>query len=510
MRRVSLRYRLPATYAMVALLTMLLVGAILLLLLNNYYAGSERDYLKAGAARAAQELSSIDWATVAKGDKPDTTTLAEQRTKAVALITQLRVAVVAGNGSTLADSGSPREIDPSTIVPAGDGTPEGQSTRRRFPEGNSGGFDGLPSPLGPGLFGGNGANIPSSSQVIEQPLVVGGQQVATLRLSEGPAYGAAILQDTFIGWLVAGLAAVLIAAGLGWLWSRRLTRPLIQVTAASDSMALGDLSARVEVDRADEIGRLGHSFNTMASRVQHTVSALQQFVADAAHELGTPLTALEADLELAHDRIKSEGEQRLVKRAMRQAERLEKLSASLLQLSRLDTGEFATGPEPVDLSAVVLQMADVVASRAEQAEIDLRLEVPASEIWVSGYEDKLQAAIGNLIDNALKFTPTGGCVTVGLKAEGDQARLWVADTGIGIPTDDMKELFGRFHRARNVSAYPGSGLGLAIVKTTMEIHGGSVSAGSSSSGSRFELILPSLRPLTHSKAVSRRPAITGS
>ncbi len=428
---------------------------------------------------------------MAKGDTPATTTLAEQRTKAVALATQLRVVVMTTSGSTLADSGSPADIDPSTIVPAGDGAPGDGSGQGGAPGGNSGGPGGLPSPLGPGLFGGDGANVPRSSQAIEQPLVVNGQQVATLRLSDGPAYGAAILHDTLIGWLLAGLVAVLIAAGLGWLWSRRLTRPLIQVTAASDSMALGDLTARVEVDRADEIGRLGHSFNTMASRVQHTVSVLQQFVADAAHELGTPLTALEADLELAHDRSDNEDEQRLMKRAMRQAERLEKLSRSLLQLSRLDTGEFATGLEKLDLAALVRQMADTVASRAEQADVDLQLEVPAGEIWVSGYEDKLQAAVGNLIDNALKFTPSGGCVTIGLRAEAGKACLWVADTGIGIPADDMKELFGRFHRARNASAYPGNGLGLAIVKATMEIHGGTVGAESSPTGSRFELSFPS-------------------
>jgi len=140
----------------------------------------------------------------------------------------------------------------------------------------------------------------------------------------------------------------------------------------------------------------------------------------------------------------------------------------------------------------VRQMADTVASRAEQAEIDLRLELPAGEIWVSGYEDKLEAAIGNVIDNALKFTATGGCVTVGLTADGAQARLCVIDTGIGIPAQDMKELFGRFHRARNASAYPGNGLGLAIVKATMEVHSGSVTAESGPTGSRFELTLPRL------------------
>jgi hypothetical protein len=139
---------------MVALITMLLVGVILLVLLNNYYAGSEKDYLNAGASRAARELSSVDWAAVAKGDAPATTTLAEQSTKAVALATQLRVVVLGTSGSTLADSGSPSEIDPSTIVPAGDGTPDSNNGQGGPRTGNTDGPGRLPSPLGSGLFGG--------------------------------------------------------------------------------------------------------------------------------------------------------------------------------------------------------------------------------------------------------------------------------------------------------------------------------------------------------------------
>jgi signal transduction histidine kinase len=107
-----------------------------------------------------------------------------------------------------------------------------------------------------------------------------------------------------------------------------------------------------------------------------------------------------------------------------------------------------------------------------------------------GHPDKLEIAIGNLLDNALKFTPAGGTVVLGLRAETGWVRVWVSDTGIGIPPEDLPGLFQRFRRGRNASAYPGSGLGLAIVRAIMDLHGGSVSVESREGRSRFELVLP--------------------
>lgn len=494
--RVSLKYRLPISYAAVAVLTMLVLGAILLVVLSNYYAGAETAYLNAGADRVVRELSRVDWNAVSAGQNPDESLAAKQRTLAVALVTQLRIQVVAQDGKNLVDSGSPASIEPSVLMQMGQ-----QGTSGSTSSGPGDGFDspsdgpgpplGLPSPLGPGLFGGAGSgDVVRSHRAMERALTQDGQTVATVNVSEGPAYGATVIRNTLKGWLIAGFAAVLLSAGLGWWVSSRLTRPLIEITTASDSMAGGNLAARADVRRSDELGRLADSFNSMAASVQQNVSALQRFVADAAHELGTPLTALEADLDLALDRSESEEQRRLVSRAMRQAKRLERLSADLLQLSRLDTGTFAGPPKPLDLVTLVHHVADAVASRAEQARLDLTIDVPDGEVWALGHEERLRAAVTNLADNSLKFTPAGGSITLGLAAAEGRARLWVQDTGIGIPPEDMEGLFGRFHRARNVSAYPGSGLGLAIVKATAELHGGWVRAENVPHGSRFELTLP--------------------
>jgi signal transduction histidine kinase len=326
--------------------------------------------------------------------------------------------------------------------------------------------------------------------MVETQLTNSGQTVAMVQLSEGPAYTVTALRSTLVAWLVAGVAAVLLAAMVGWLMSRRLTRPLLALTAASDSMAHGDLTVRTEVGRADEIGSLAGSFNVTAEKMEHTVGALRRFVADAAHELGTPLTALETDLELAQQQHDESERTRLIARAMRQAERIDQLSTDLLLLSRLDTGTVAAHMGPTDLVSLTRHVANSFASPAEQAGIELVLDLPAGELLVMGYAEGLQTALDNLVDNALKFTPAGGTVELGARTEDHSAAVWVKDTGIGIPAADLEDLFSRFHRGRNVSAYPGSGLGLAIVKATVDLHGGTVAVESSPQGSRFELRLP--------------------
>jgi signal transduction histidine kinase len=489
--RISLRRRLPASFAGVALLTMLVLGAILLPLLGNHYARSEVAYLQAGAQGAVEDLSDVDWTAVAAGETTVTASVM-RRVQAQALSSQFRIQVFSPDGTLLVDSGPVSDIDPTGIVQDRDDG-GGSGGQGREAEGSGGGRarHGLPSPVGSGLFGGGETGDgPRSDRTIDAQLTANGQVVATVRLSEGPAYGASVFRTTLVAWSVAGVAAVILAALVGWLTSRRLTRPLLAITSASDSMARGDLSVRADIDRADEIGRLAGSFNAMADTTQHTVSALRRFVADAAHELGTPMTALQTDLELAQNQSDETGQQRFIRRAMRQSERIQHLSSDLLRLSRLDTGVLPAPMEPTDLVPLVRGMADAAASRAEQAGIDFALALPAGELRVKAHADGLRAAVGNLIDNALKFTPAGGSVKIGAEAEGQTAVVWVEDTGIGIPTADMEGLFSRFHRGRNASAYPGSGLGLAIVRATMEIHGGTTAVESSSAGSRFELRLP--------------------
>jgi len=293
-----------------------------------------------------------------------------------------------------------------------------------------------------------------------------------------------------VAWVLAAALAVGLAALAGYLVAARIARPVVALTDASDRMAAGDLGARAPVAGGDEVGRLGESFNGMAERVETTVTSLRRFVADAAHEIGTPLTALQADLELAERKATSEDERRLVDKALSQTDRLANLSDNLLQLSRLEAGETAGERENADLAAVARELADGVASRAEQAGVELVLDVAAGPLPVRVAQPRLQTILANLLDNAVKFTPEGGTVTLAVRQDGATAVVTVADTGVGIPADEQGGIFGRFHRARNVSAYPGNGLGLAIVKAAVERSGGTVTFTSSETGTTFTVTLP--------------------
>ena len=225
------------------------------------------------------------------------------------------------------------------------------------------------------------------------------------------------------------------------------------------------------------IGLLANSFNTMAETIESKVAALRRFVADAAHELGTPLTALRTNLELIeNDEIPS---------ALEQVERMDALTRSLLDLSQLEATVSEFQSEDVDLAALLREITEPYASRAEQAELSFNLDIEHDPAIIKGDAAQLDILIQNLLDNAIKFTPAGGQVLVKLSERVDAVQLTVADTGIGIPEDDMPHLFSRFHRGCNASAYPGSGLGLANVKTISDQYGARIRVDTDPSGTVF-------------------------
>jgi signal transduction histidine kinase len=215
----------------------------------------------------------------------------------------------------------------------------------------------------------------------------------------------------------------------------------------------------------------------MAETIETKVAALRRFVADAAHELGTPLTALHTNLELVDDpQIAS---------ALEQVERMDALTRNLLDLSHLEAAGSDIQFENVDLAGLLRDLAEPYASRAEQVEISFNLDGGLKPVIIQGDAAQLRILIQNLLDNAIKFTQAGGQVNVNLSQQNDTVQLSVADTGIGIPEEDLPHLFSRFHRGSNAAAYPGSGLGLAIVKAIADRHGASLSVESDQTGSVF-------------------------
>jgi len=511
----SLRWRLPLSYGAIALLAVLALGVVLLTTLRGYYARQERDYLMGNTQEVARRMAHL-LALEAR------TEVLQSQVEAFAFLSQTRVRLRDATGRVLVDSGTPESVQvASGTAYAGGGDPIIITWRRSVTPtisseqvGDSFGITHFvitdsasptevsvlsladPMPVVATLYGfdlgreATAAASPRSDQSVRTAFYdQTGSLLGTVELSDGPAYGCEIVNSVARAWAVAGSMAVVLAIGVGWLVSRQMSRPLLALTGVTAQMAAGDLSARANITRQDEFGALAHAFNQMAGRIEETVTTLRRFVADAAHELHTPLTALHTNLELAAE-AGPEEKRRFVAQAQKQVARLEALTEGLLDLSRLEAGNASVLHEPLDLTALVRRVSEVYASRAQQAGITFAPNLPEMPVTVSGNADQLGRAVGNLLDNALKFTPAGGSVTVGLRQGGGEVELWVQDSGIGIPEEDLPLLFERFHRGRNAAAYQGSGLGLAIVKAIVKAHGGRVRGEKVEQGSRFIMWLP--------------------
>jgi signal transduction histidine kinase len=504
--RYSIRWRLPLSYAAIALLATLALGSVLLLTLRGHYLRVERDYVQSNA-----QAIGVSLAQLLEGD-PSPEVLQSQLDN-LAFLSNTHVRLFDA-GEELVASANPGTRIGIALEAARIGETleavgrvmaliqSGEVSTATLPT-EDGALIWMPADLdGRGLLPqerrqivpwllrqeaeqtGGGTSGPRSSQVARVPIYGSADQLlGYVELSQGPAYAREILEDVAWGLGIAGAVAVALAAVVGWLISRRISAPLVALTEVTAAMAEGDLTARADVARRDELGTLARSFNQMADRVEEIVITLRRFVSDAAHEIHTPLTALHTNLELAR-------EDEHVVQAQTQVERLEALTEGLLDLSRLESGTQGQSLAPVPLVPLVQQVSERYASRAEQAGLTFDLSLPDTPVTVQGDEAQLRRALTNLLDNAIKFTPEGGSVLLGLRQEGDFSILWVEDTGIGIRSADLPHLFERFHRGRNAAAYPGSGLGLAIVKAVVERHEGQVRAEATEQGARFTMWIP--------------------
>ena len=451
-RRGSLRWQLSFAFGGMALLAVALLAAILLGLLADYYARSETGYLKEASQRVFnQRIPTLT------GSALGTWTIRS------ALAAQLRLCVYDAGGALLADSGSPENLNPSMI---------GSSVSTPLPE-----------------AGGSSTEAPRSARALRVSLPASaGLPSGYVVLSGPPSPGGGVLRNVAMASLIAGALAVTIAALVGYFLAIRMARPISRLTVATNEMAAGDLSARAAVQANNEFGQLASSFNDMAERTEANVAALQRFVGDAAHQIGTPLTALQTDLQLAQKAATNPEEHRLVARAFAQAERLGDLADRLLQLSRIESAAVPGGLSSDVITAVEVAT-NAVASRAEAAGVDLRVAA-ADRLLVRADAARLEAIVSNLVENAVKFTAAGGVVSVVARPVGGQAVLTVSDTGVGIPAVELEAVFSRFHRAPNASGIPGNGLGLAIVDTAVRSLGGTVSVDSDDRGTAFTVQLP--------------------
>jgi two-component system sensor histidine kinase MprB len=276
--------------------------------------------------------------------------------------------------------------------------------------------------------------------------------------------------------LLVGAAGVALGAALGALVARTALSPVASFTRRTEELAgHGDTSQRIHTERTDELGRLARTFNTTLDALERSVEAQRHLVADASHELRTPIASLRANIQtLEHDqRLPAAERESLRADILQELDELTSLVADIVELAR-----GAKPGELVDDVRVDRIVEDVAARARARAQDGVTLDVRTEPTLVRGEPERIQRAISNLVDNALKWSPDGGTVEIELAAGG----LSVRDHGPGFAESDLPHVFERFYRADSARALPGSGLGLAIVRQAAEAHGGQVQAANAAGG----------------------------
>ncbi len=290
-----------------------------------------------------------------------------------------------------------------------------------------------------------------------------------------------------VGFVLLGVAlgSIGLAALLGYVVSRTALRPVERLTQAVEHVTgTGDLTRRLDVgDGDDELGRLAVRFNEMLATLESSLGSQRRLVADASHELRTPLTSLRTNIEVLarNEAIPAADRERLLGDVTGQLEELTGLVDDVVELAR--GAEAPLVMEDVRLDLLVERAVERSRLHAPAA----RFEVELEETLVRGAPDRLDRAVANLLDNAVKWSPSGEAIDVSVR----DGAVTVRDRGPGIDPADLPHVFDRFYRSPSARGTPGSGLGLAIVRQTADSHGGTVSAESAEGGgARLRLVLP--------------------
>jgi len=283
------------------------------------------------------------------------------------------------------------------------------------------------------------------------------------------------------------------AAGGGFFLARRALKPVDQIAQQAQTIEETDLSQRIEIKAKDELGRLAATLNEMIDRLEKAFKRQQQFTSDASHELRAPLAIIEAEstLMLQKDRTNSEYRQSL-ETISQEAHRIAHLVDQLLTLARADAGKEKLSLKAVNLNELISELSSDIEILCRDKGLEFRLN-QVEDLVVNGDDVKLRQLFLNLLDNAIRYTPSCGSISVSVYREGRMVVVSISDTGVGISEEDLPRIFDRFYRVDKVRSPSegGSGLGLAICKQIAEAHGGKIEVQSEvGRGSTFSVFLP--------------------
>lgn len=349
-----------------------------------------------------------------------------------------------------------------------------------------------------------GETLPEPLRRIGVPVREGNRNVGVVvvpiggnyRSEEGTAFVRSILFIVVVGSVVACGVALLVALVM----ARQVTTPIRSLTQAAHRLATRERHQPLAVPSDAELAELSQAFNTMAANLEHQEEIRRQLTADIAHELRTPLSVLRLQIESLEDGIEQPSPA-VYASLHQEVDSLSRLIEDLRLLSLADAGKLPLSLEALDAQQALERTATTVAPLARQRAIDMRVDHPDESLpLVRADSQRLMQVLGNLVENALRYTPEGGQVTLRALPHGhspDQVVFEVTDTGPGIAPDDVPYIFDRFYRTDRARTREtgGSGLGLAIVQRLVEAQGGQVSVDSTvGEGSTFRVVLPVAQP----------------
>jgi signal transduction histidine kinase len=335
--------------------------------------------------------------------------------------------------------------------------------------------------------------ITQNTPYVAEPIVVDGRIIGAMFLAQPQApdktpyqFLSEVNRTIFLSGIVISLAVVVIS----FVVAKRFTHPIEVLTEAADQMKRGKYTERVPAPQAqDELGLLAQTFNEMADTIEADVNELrrqEQFrrdlIANIAHDLVTPLTAIQGFSEALADDIISDQDARVetAQRIGREVQRLRRLVADMRNMTSLESGRTQLDLAPLDMHTLVDETLTVEAAESEKAGIELQNTIDPRTPLVMADSDRIAQVLLNLLDNARRHTPHGGSIKVGATVNKGMLNIWVRDTGIGIDPKDLPYIFERFYRAdrSRATATGGTGLGLAIVKAIINAHHGTIWAQS--------------------------------
>lgn len=334
------------------------------------------------------------------------------------------------------------------------------------------------------------------SQMVSASIMVDGEEIGTVSIW---VYGSESLltqadreyrDGSYQAMLVAMVLALLISIGLGVLFARSLVNPINRMMRTAKAIKEGDLSARTGLSGDDEVSRLGETFDAMADAIEKDRMMERRLTTDVAHELRTPLMAIQATIEAIVDGVFEPDEERLGT-INAEVQRLSRLVDSMLKLSRLENRKIPLNKKRLNLGDLLADIIGTHEAYVHDAGLNLVFEAE-DDIEVFGDADMLRQATANLISNAVRYTPEG-TITVRVSRSDTMASISVADTGIGLSPEERKQVFGRFWRgdAGRNRAQGGLGIGLSVVKEIVDRHNGWVRVeGEKGVGSTFTILIP--------------------